>query len=263
MQARKRDASHCDAVGDGSRLRVVSYDPGLTQRRHAHDYASITLILGGGLEERAGRSTRQVARGWMCVKAPGVEHACRFGGERTQTLQLRLAAPGLLNDSLGDSSLPSWTWRPPGRLISEMLALLRLRDTPRLPDRATEAEERVQDLLAAFLAPTRRAPERAPAWLPRMREALVDGHESVDELARACGVHRVHFARCFRHHVGVPPARYRRLMRVLRAINAVRRDPTALAAIAAAEGFADQSHMIREVRAETGLTPLAWRRWAQ
>lgn len=194
----------------------------------------------------------------MCLKAPGVEHECHFGIDATRTLQLKLLPGEFHADDESGLRLPSWQWRPPGPLVAEMLALMRLRRSPLAETRREEISEQIQALLAEFSVEP--LPLSPPPWLPRVQRALAEGSESISELANQCGVHRVHLARSFRRHVGLPPARFRRVMRLIRTVNALRRDRDALADVAAAEGYADQSHMIRELRADTGLTPLAWRR---
>jgi AraC-like DNA-binding protein/quercetin dioxygenase-like cupin family protein len=252
------DATPICVTPDGSQLRLVSYSPGLRQRRHAHEHASITLVLAGGLEEASARATSHAGAGWMCVKAAGVEHECRFGAGGTRTLQLQLVH----SNRVAEEVLPDWQWRPPGGLALDMLALVRVANAKPKSSRAEEAGELLQDLLAEFQSVPERTSAHAPSWLPRIRRALEESDETIADLARECDVHRVYFARSFRRHVGMSPAHYRRVMRVLRTVNALQSDTMALAEVALAEGFADQSHMIRELRAETGLTPLAWRRIA-
>lgn len=81
---------------------------------------------------------------------------------------------------------------------------------------------------------------------------------SVSVLVRDIGLSERTFERRFVAEVGLTPAHYRRLARfrsVLRLHNSGHRN---WADVAAMTGFSDQSHLVREFRQFTGLTPTAW-----
>jgi AraC family transcriptional regulator len=73
------------------------------------------------------------------------------------------------------------------------------------------------------------------------------------------GVHRVHLARRFRQHFGCSTTEYLRHLRVRAAAAALASTETPLATVALDAGFADQSHLCRTFKGETGLTPGAFR----
>ena len=78
---------------------------------------------------------------------------------------------------------------------------------------------------------------------------------TVTELAAVAGVSPTHFTRLFRRQTGEPPYRYVRKRRLDWAERLIVGTQLSLAAIAAAVGFSDQSHLNRVMRAERGLTP--------
>jgi AraC family transcriptional regulator len=78
---------------------------------------------------------------------------------------------------------------------------------------------------------------------------------TVTELAAVAGVSPTHFTRLFRRQTGEPPYRYVRKRRLDRAERLIVGTQLSLAAVAAAVGFSDQSHLSRVMRAERGLTP--------
>ena len=98
----------------------------------------------------------------------------------------------------------------------------------------------------------------APRWLSIAREMLRDSDPTVGELAAACGVHPVHFARTFRRFFGCSPGAYVRRARVERAA-AMLRGRLSLSDVALRCGFADQSHMTHAFRSILGITPRALR----
>src|SRR5450631_4306029 len=81
---------------------------------------------------------------------------------------------------------------------------------------------------------------------------------SVSVLTRDIGLSERAFERRFVTHVGLTPVHYRRLSRfrgVLRLYSEGIRD---WAALAAATGFSDQSHLVRDFGTFAGLSPTAW-----
>jgi AraC-like DNA-binding protein len=89
------------------------------------------------------------------------------------------------------------------------------------------------------------------AWVRRSR-----GRISVDRLAESAGVSRQRLSRVFHELVGVSPKLYCRLARFHSALGfAAAGERVAWAGVAAALGYADQSHMIAEFREFSSLTP--------
>ena len=86
---------------------------------------------------------------------------------------------------------------------------------------------------------------------------------SLAEPALACGLSPGYFARAFRRSVGMPPHRWLLLQRVLHAKSLLRDPARPLADIAAACGFADQSHFTRVFTSIVGASPGAWRKQVQ
>ena len=90
------------------------------------------------------------------------------------------------------------------------------------------------------------------------------GGIAVERMAQAAGVSRQHLTRVFRENVGITPKQYCRLARFQAALayapHAAKID---WAQAAAQLGYADQSHMIREFRQFSTLTPesLSRERW--
>jgi AraC family transcriptional regulator len=84
--------------------------------------------------------------------------------------------------------------------------------------------------------------------------AHLDESIEVAALAAIAGRSPFHFIRVFTRSVGVTPHRYVVRLRLQRAIELVRDGQSGLAEIAAATGFADQSHLSRWVRRVHGVS---------
>ncbi|WP_052238512.1 helix-turn-helix domain-containing protein [Mycolicibacterium setense] len=80
---------------------------------------------------------------------------------------------------------------------------------------------------------------------------------SIDRLAREVGFSHRRLIQLFTTQVGMPPKRFARLQRFRRAHEAVASalSPPDWSAFAVEHGYADQSHMIREFREFSGMTP--------
>jgi transcriptional regulator GlxA family with amidase domain len=97
----------------------------------------------------------------------------------------------------------------------------------------------------------------------RAKEFLA-GHYADDVpltgVARACGLSKGHFIKAFRISTGLTPYRWLQRYRVDRAKDLLCTPETAIADVAIACGFADQSHLTRVFSRIVGKSPAAWRR---
>lgn len=95
-----------------------------------------------------------------------------------------------------------------------------------------------------------RAVARARAYL----EAHVGENVSLRALARVAGLSPYRLARAFTASIGMAPHSYHMHLRVRRAAGALRQG-RAVAEVAQACGFADQSHLTRAFKRHLGITP--------
>jgi AraC family transcriptional regulator len=94
--------------------------------------------------------------------------------------------------------------------------------------------------------------------LGRLKDYIIahlDEHIEASALAEIDGRSPFHFTRVFARSVGMTPYRYVVHLRLQRALEMMRDGRHGLANIAAATGFADQSHLSRWVRRVHGVSP--------
>jgi AraC-like DNA-binding protein len=116
---------------------------------------------------------------------------------------------------------------------------------------------------AGAAVPARRGLSAAHAR--RAKEMLrqrLDGTVSIAEVAAACGLSRSYFIAAFRLATGQTPHQWLTACRVARARELLSASTLPLAEVAAACGFADQSHFSRVFVHAVGAPPGQWRRHA-
>ena len=240
--------------------------------RHWHDELFVTAITGGAGVFRWGRTESCATAGTLVVIAPREvhSHSPGPGGRSFQSLHAaspfvselvpelpRLAGPGGLRSGATSDV----------RLVRRFLALHRLLGDGR--DRLL-GESRLLDFLvdlagrlpsaAGLDAPPASARERAS--IRRARQFLDDAgvsRVSLRELAELAGMSPFHFHRLFRTQVGMPPHEYLLRGRLQRA-RALLGEGRSAADVAAATGFADQSHLTRHFKRLVGFPPADYSR---
>jgi AraC-like DNA-binding protein len=151
---------------------------------------------------------------------------------------------------------------PPAEVANACTALDDLwgRDADRLADRIASAPGwaarfAVLDRDLAARAADGRDPDPAVVWAWRQLEES-HGRVPVGVLADEIGWSRRHFTSRFRAQVGLAPKPAGRVLRFRRAVDLLRGGPVrSIADLAAACGYADHSHLVREFRSLGGCTP--------
>jgi AraC-like DNA-binding protein len=92
--------------------------------------------------------------------------------------------------------------------------------------------------------------------LRRLRESFAESL-SLEDLANELSMSKCHLARCFERSLGIPPHRYRRLLR-LRAARRLLERGLSVGEAANETGFADAPHLTRAFREWLGVSPGAW-----
>jgi AraC-like DNA-binding protein len=198
---------------------------------------------------------------------PGEEHRVDHPQPHGDDCTAMKFAPELVASMWGgDATLP---WGPVTTSPQVDLEHRLLLAAARRGDDPHELEERAIALGAAALE--RRDPRRVAAGRPATaaaRRQLVDGvrevlaaepSRSLPELSQALAVSPHHLSRVFRSLTGNTISRHRMRLRARLALERLAGGERNLARLAAELGFADQGHLSRVVKGETGRTPSALR----
>lgn len=235
-------------------LREARYAPGERQPPHAHDRASITMLLAGSLTESG--LGREVRAGPLSVvaKPAGMVHADHFGPSGARTLQVLFPR----ERAAAGSAPRRWCWSHAGVVCRSFFAMYESLDEP---DGARLAES-VRAVLASLRegrAATRDAP---PAWLARVAATLDAGFRDpprLSALAAELGVHPGSLSRSLRRHYGAGPRERVRRRRVRAAAALLTGTRLSVAEVAARTGFADQSQLARTFSTVVGCPPSRFR----
>jgi AraC family transcriptional regulator len=236
----------------GAHVSRIMHPPGQHIAAHEHDWPVLTLYRMGSYRECADDGRTIVFDGPSVVFQPaGAAHADEIGESGLETLAMTFDPAWLSEEAR--ALLPTRTqWRPGGEMA---IAARSLADVW-LDEEAGDA--RLSAVTSAFLARMFRVrAARAPDWAERVTDDA-----STEELARSLGLNAAWFARAYRAWRGEGLVETARRRRVERATALLRYGRDALADVAVAAGFCDQSHMNRAFRVVLGRTPREVRREA-
>ena len=236
---------------DGLTLTLYEYAASCRLPLHGHENAYLSFPLAGQYEERTANLTRTCVAGHALFHPTGETHGDVFGCAGATIFSIEMSGAWL--DRLRDtgfaasarSELSPAVFARVGRVLRRFL-------------RRENADGEVVDLIAS-LPPSQRS--LSPPWLERVRQSLHDCvvQPPLASLSRIAGVHEVHLARTFRSAYGCSIGEYFRTIRLCRALALIRNPDRALADVALACGYSDQSHLCRDVRRATGASPMQLR----
>jgi AraC-like DNA-binding protein len=164
------------------------------------------------------------------------------------------APEALLHIAASDIAVPS-------DLARRHLSLLATQLEERLPACAT-----ISEAATVFDDALLEVPPRAAALDPLVQagvRAIIasEGQARMSEIASQLGISKRQFQRRFSSATGITPKQFARIRRFRSsASNVLQSPPDAWGQVAAAHGYADQAHMIREFTEFSGLSPTAFQK---
>jgi AraC family transcriptional regulator len=246
----------------GLTLGEKAFGPDTRLPDHEHALAHFYLVLCGACVDRHGRSSDHCAPATLMFHPAGARHSCDYRGSGARTFSLHLGEPWLerVREHAG---LPDRSVRIQGG-VPVWLAT-RLYDELREVDSALSLviEGLALQLLGeVFCDPPAPLERHSPRWPRRVRELLharFAERLTLDEIARAVGIHPDRLCHGFREQYGCSVGEYVRRLRVEFACGQLARSDIPLVEIALAAGFADQSHFSKIFKRRMGISPAAFR----
>lgn len=243
------------------RLTQTAYRPQSRIPGHAHEHAYFCFVVSGSYEETSGGRPCEHTPQDLVFHPAGEVHSDRFHGSGGCCFNLEMSAGFVerLRDC-GPLLTEPVEWRngPATWLCMRLHKEFHRKDSAAL----LAMEGLSLELVSEFLRGSATCDANAPRWLAHVRDLLRARFSeplTLAEIAQSVGVHPAYLARSFRHHLRTTVGDYVRRLRIEFACQQLTRGDTALSGIAAAAGFADQSHFTRTFRRITGLTPARYR----
>ncbi|MBW8722663.1 MAG: AraC family transcriptional regulator [Polaromonas sp.] len=243
--------------------------------RHSHETYSIGVTASGVQTFHCGGTLHASLRGDVILFNPDEPHDGQRGTQEGFGYSMLYLSPQVVDecrDKEAGLDMAAYFSQPVVRDAAMGHALTRAISAAGQAQESLRAEELTRDVLVRLL---QRYGERRSdsdgtrstglARMLRIRDYLrshFDQDITVDALAREAGLSRVHLTRAFGRQFGVPPHIYLNAVRIERA-QAGMLAGQSLAEVAAACGFADQSHFSRRFKGSVGLSPGIWLRHSQ
>lgn len=234
------------------------YLPNMRMVQHAHERASLCLVLEGGYAEESSAATVHYDAAMLVFRPAGAKHTNVISARGSLCLTVEIA-PDVVSSLESQLSRPD-RLRAGGHSVAHWFAF-KLRKELRVADSLTPMV--IDGVGLALLAEFARTPAVrmdlvAPLWLERARAQL---HEefanppSLESLAASAGVHRAHLARAFRKHYACTMGDYVRQRRIAHACHQLSTSDDSLSEIGLDAGFVDQSHFTSAFKRIVGITP--------
>lgn len=238
---------------------VVAYSSGRRFDWHSHDRPVVVLMLAGFAREGVGSHDLVLRPLEIGFKPAGIRHTDHMWDSGVRALRI-LGGEGLTQEwRSAPSLLERWGSIRAPSAIPSLMRLASLVKHPS-PDVA-----RAQDLLMEGLAATTdcsRACASPPAWLRRIREAVLDEWDAgitLGKLAAREGVHRVYLARAYRRHFGCSVGEHVRQLQLEKSVRLLSQRHGSLGDIALRCKFSDQAHFTRVLSRHLGMAPGKYR----
>lgn len=254
------------ADGSGVCVRIVRYQALRHMATHAHESASITLVIRGGFEEESAAGSIRAGVGDCVIKPVGVPHADQFSESKTTTLQIKIGGPARTAQGRDSIKLGAYRCGGNSKLASVLFELFAAVTQSAEEPGHRAIDNLVIDALGLAASESQRMPATRPSWLRRVEAEILRTLPDairVADLAELAGVHPVHMARVFQRVHGCGVVQYMRRLRVQHAADALARGGVNLCDAALRAGFYDQPHLNRAFRRQIGLSPARYRRLAE
>jgi AraC-like DNA-binding protein len=245
-------------------LRLAARFGGHAFDLHRHETYAVGLTVWGAQSFHYRGGLRTSAAGQVMVIHPDEPHDGHAGVEAGFGYRMLYVDPGSVSAALDGAVAPFVPDVVSDDPVLEALLHEAFADFPRV------LEPIAADALVARLADRLSARGDAPLKARRQpiaRSAVDRAHDFLiaeaprtvasEELEQVSGLDRFALARHFRAAFGTSPHRFQVGRRLARAQSMIA-EGSALSEVAAATGFADQSHLTRHFSARFGLTPGRW-----
>jgi AraC-like DNA-binding protein/quercetin dioxygenase-like cupin family protein len=268
------------------RLHVMRIESHHVSTPHTHDFEELVVILGGRAKHQVGSEVYDISAGDVFVMLGGMNH-CYPEAQNLSLINLLYDTSNLRLPHADLGALPGYhaLFQVEPRLRQSRRFKNRLKlDMDELGHLAVligelEAELRSKTAGSHFLATAHFM--RIFGWLARAYTRIpVAQKRPLDQISRLLGHLERHYAepltvddltkvartspsslfRLFRHVMGRSPVDYLIRLRISKAAQILRREPTRISEVSEAVGFSDSNYFSRQFHQVMGVSPREYRR---
>ena len=243
-------------------LTEASYASTCVLPRHAHDCATISIVLKGGCIETIGSSLYECLPFSPIMKPAGAIHSNQYGSTGAKCLLIEVTPKGFEMVRSFSKVLDDVVHVQNGAMRG---IAIRIHREFQLMDCASalSIEGLILEMVGA--ATRRRAQDfsvRPPRWIREVKY-FIDEHFkeqiTLSMLAESVDRHPAYLSQVFRRYYGFTIGDYMRQLRLDYASQKITHSTESLADIATAAGFYDQSHFTHAFKIHTSMTPAEFR----
>lgn len=249
-------------VVKGLLLAEAVYASRLELPKHSHRHACFCLILQGGYTESYGKTLLECEPSFVKFQPAEEEHSDSYGNEMVRCFIIELHSEWL--KQMGATSLVELN---PLVYTNKSVAWLMMRLRAEFQSAEEESSLLIEGLVLELIAETFRGRRKLsgpkpPFWLQRAEQLIREQFScplTLSLIASFVGVHPVYLASSFRRYYHQSVGEYVRHVRIEFACHKINTSDDALAEIALAAGFANQSHFTQTFKRTTGMSPAKYR----
>jgi len=248
----------------GFSLSETHYTPGLKLSRHSHEAPYFGFILCGAYTESYGQRVRACQPSMLIYHPAGELHAQRFNQTAVRLFRIEVNHQRLQDMGQAGFSLESPADSRSGLVNSIAHKLYQEFCAPDAVSRLA-IEGLALELIAAVARLSNRRDNTSgypPRWLTQAHELIKSRFAeplTLNEMARAVGVHPVTLAREFRRYYRSTIGEMTRHERIEFACREILKPGAKLTDVAISAGFYDQSHFTKTFKQIMGVTPAQYR----
>lgn len=237
------------------KISLVYYPPHLKLAKHHHDVAQLSLMLSGKSHEECRLNSKFISPGKIRLKPYAYQHENEFGPRGAMYLSINLHHD---HEDLKHNYLHIYESESTSHNVlnafHKLLPLFFDQTSPGKTRTTIDAEQTVIDTLTELSPLTQKDVTHAPGWLHHAKEALSETSLNINDIARQCGVHRVHLSRIFKQYFGCTISSFRQAIKIQECIHQLIESQTRTIATINHQ-FSDQSHMNRLFKNQLMITP--------
>lgn len=243
-------------------LSESKYSPDTRIPKHSHDRAYFNILFNGSYLETYGSKSRACNPSTVVFHPAGETHTDHFLDNGGLLFRCEIQPEWLARFRSYSSAVDLSAHFYGGSLAWLVTRLYHeFRQMDHLSSLMVEGLA-LEIVAEAFRHSERSAGPRPPHWLKQAIEIIRTQFSqplTLQSVGETVGVHPFHLARVFRQFQKCTVGEYVRQLRVEYASRQLSSSELPIAEIAAAAGFADQSHLTKHFKRQTGSTPAQYR----